>query len=169
MGGTTEVGTADPAARGPTGRSRPRTARGEGERGLTLVELLISISLMSVVVVGFLGSLGTLVRVSASDRKAATTEAALRTGAAELSRLDYRPCSAGSADSPYTQAEVSPPVPTGYTATVRSVRFSDGANPPVFGSTCPAAGDAGLQQLLLEVRSDDGAVRAQLPVTKRKP
>ncbi len=172
MGGrrVPRVPTAD--AEGPEhpsgGRALAPAAGRTGEAGLTLVEVIISIALMSVVVVGFLGSLGSIVRISHVDRKGATVEAALRTGAAALSRLDYEPCTEGA----YPEAELSDAlaqaIPPGYEAEVVSVLFSDGANPPSFTETCPAQ-DQGLQQLVLRVWSDDGHVSARLPVTKRKP
>jgi len=57
-------------------------------------------------------------------------------------------------------------VPTGYTASVASIRYWDGTS--AFVSTCPAS-DTGLQQVILRVRSSDSRATESLTVVLRLP
>jgi len=134
-------------------------ARSRSDRGETLIELLVALSVMSVAVVALVGGLGTAIVMSDVHRKQATVGTTLRNWsesiAAAVAGGDYPACGAPS---------VPDGAPAGYTASIPNVRYWTGA---AWSSSCVS--DKGLRQLTLRVASDDGRATEQLVIAVRKP
>jgi Tfp pilus assembly protein PilV len=142
---------------------RPRIRR--GDRGESLVEILMTVTIVSIAVVAITGALATSVRMSDVHRKQATANAAVRAFAEDLQAR------VAAAPTAYVDATCATPAdysglyspPAGYTATVTRVVFwSDGQ----FVESCP---DNGIQLLTLRVASDDERAVQTLDVVLRKP
>lgn len=145
-------------------RRSAREAGEAGEAGETLVELLISVAIMSIAVVAIAGALATAVRVSDIHRKHATAQAAVRAFAealqAQVARSDgYVAC----ADEAAYDGVFDPP--DGFDADVVAVRYWS-ATSGTFVATCD---DVGLQLVTIEVASADRPVAETLDVVLRQP
>lgn len=151
------------------GRRRRRREAGE-----TLVELVLTVTIMSIAVVSVAGALATGVRMSDLHRKYATAGAAVRALAEALYAsvtgsggylddiCDGDPVGAYQSEL----ASIYTP-PANFQASVTQVRFwhPDGATGS-FESGCP---DVGVQLLTVQVASVDGRVAETLDVVLRKP
>jgi type II secretory pathway pseudopilin PulG len=146
----------------------PRSRR-RGEVGETLLELLVTVSIMGTVFVGVLAGIGTVFVATDSHRQDATAEAVLRSYAERLedpTDVPYVDCAtAGTYVSP---TGFTLPAAPGWTASVTSALIWQGDTPPTFTSTCAA--DKGLQQLTLRVTSPAGDHQATetIVIVKRK-
>ena len=137
-----------------------------GERGETLVELVISIAILGVAAVAILA--GMLLSVQSSDmhRKQATGGAYVRSFAEAVQNYvdsnGYKACT--TAASAYAGVTV-PDLPTGYTPTVTNVRSWN-------GSTWGSCTEEGIQRVDLSIRTTgDSLHRADetLTVILRRP
>jgi prepilin-type N-terminal cleavage/methylation domain-containing protein len=137
------------------------------ERGETLIELLIALSIIGIAMVGIVGSMSTGIIVSATHRKQAVAGAAVMNYAeavkqealASLPSVGYKECAASSAyGSSYT-------APSGYTKSPPSVAFWTGS---VFQASCPAT-PTGVQRVTLQVASNDGRAKESVVVVVRNP
>jgi type II secretory pathway pseudopilin PulG len=134
-----------------------------GDRGETLVEVLVTVMIMGVAAVVLLGGLGTSVRMSGLRREQATGQAYVRAFAQALdssvaaSPSGYVACAtAASYAGAYTTGD------THFTAQVLSVTYWNGT---AFGASCTT--DTGLQQVVLGVQGPDE--QETLAVILRKP
>ena len=139
------------------------------EHGETLLEILVSVTIMGIAFVAIIAGIGTTLLSSDIHRQNATAEAVVRTYAERL--LD-------PVDVPYvdcaTTSNYANPIGfslpgAGWTASITSVLKWQGNTPPTFTSTCTT--DQGLQQLTLRVQSPPGNHQATetLVVVKREP
>jgi Tfp pilus assembly protein PilV len=147
--------------------ARPSTLdeRSRGDRGETLIELMVAVMIMSTAVIAIVGALALSIRVSDIHRKQATAGAAVRAFAEALETK--------VAETPtgYHDATCATPAnyagmyaaPAGYTAEVMAVKFWSGS---AFVATCP---DIGVQLVSLRVASNDGRASETLDVVLRKP
>ena len=140
-----------------------RVAR--GDRGETLIELMVTVLIMSTAVVALVGGVALSIRVSDVHRKQATAGTAVRAFAEALeTRVATTPTG-------YWDATCATPAnyagaytaPAGYTATMTAVKFWSGS---AFVASCP---DKGVQLVSLRVASDDGRASETLDVVLRKP
>jgi type II secretory pathway pseudopilin PulG len=139
-----------------------RSRRTVDERGETLAEVLMTISIMGIAFVAILGAIAISVQTSDISRSEASAETLLRTSAAQVQQAPYVEC----------------PTPPGYpvaatsdsvTVTITSVKYWDGStNPATFGA-CPAGGDLGMQSIDLKAQSSDGRATETLTIYKREP
>jgi hypothetical protein len=156
----------------PRSGGRALAARHD-ERGETLMEVMMTVTIVGIAIVGLVGSLAALLRFSGVDRSVTNSETALVSFVEGLKALPYEAC--GGAQTPYStsyQAALpSPPgftlyaadaIPSGtdlkgaYLVRLDSVQYWNGAtSPAAFQSTCPAGGDPGLQQLTARAWSVD--------------
>jgi prepilin-type N-terminal cleavage/methylation domain-containing protein len=142
--------------------ARPR------DRGETLIELLVAVTIMGIAVVALLGALGTSIRMSDIHRKQTVAGANVHAFADAVatavagSPSAYVPCAGAAAyQSVYT-------ADTNFTATVVSVRYWDGT---AFTTSCTVPTDSGVQLVSLQVSSADVEVSAveRLDIIIRKP
>jgi type II secretory pathway pseudopilin PulG len=148
----------------PTRRNR-RDPRGE-----TLLELLVTVSIMGTAFVGILAGIGTTFMATDAHRQAATAEGVMRSYAERMAD----PTDVAYVDCATTATYASPTgfaLPTvAWSASVTQVRYWQGDTPPTFTGSCPSP-DNGLQQMTLTVKSPAGdhQVTDILAVVKRKP
>jgi type II secretory pathway pseudopilin PulG len=145
---------------------RPRRVR--GERGETLLELLVTVVIMGACFVAILGGIATTFMATDGHRQAATAEGVLRSYAERIEDANdvaYVNC---ATTATYSPAGFTLPA-AGWSASVTSVLFWQGDTPPTFTGTCSP--DNGLQQLTLRVQSPAGGHQSTrtVVIVKRKP
>jgi len=148
-----------------------------GQAGETLIESLLSITIVTAIAIAAFLGLRVAIRSSALHKESAVAETLLRTAAEQLQDPDsaYEPLAGCSGGAPYGDLL---PTRSGYTVAVSEVRFwvppGPGDAPPwdtefaAPGSPgdCPAA-DPGLQRLELRVDTPTGFAQT-LHVVKRR-
>lgn len=136
---------------------RSRAPEGS-ELGETLIEILVTVTILGVSMVAILGALWTTLRVSDFNSKSASGDTALRAYAETMQQgaasdpYHYVPCATVGAYPAY-----SPPSPyQGYDATVTKIQYLNGfsSDGPIWSDTCPTP-DQGLQQITLRVIPPD--------------
>ncbi|GAA3523185.1 type II secretion system protein [Nocardioides daeguensis] len=144
---------------------RPRRATSD-ERGETLIELVVSVSILGIAAVAILSGVMLSVKTSTLHRNEATGGAYVRSFAEAIQNhvdsTGYAAC--GSAVSSY-QAVAVPNLPSGYTKTVTAVQSWNGSG---WGS-CTADG---IQRVELTVATTGDATRRAdetLTVVLRRP
>jgi type II secretory pathway pseudopilin PulG len=135
------------------------------DRGETLLELLIALTIMSIAVVAVVGGLVAGIAVSDIHRKQATAGAAVRDYAENVEKYvagtGYTSCGSPSA---YAPGVVGFTAPAGYTAAAVAVRYWSGTA----WTTGPCT-DVGLQELTIQVASTDSRAAERLVFVLRKP
>lgn len=135
-----------------------------GDRGETLLELLIAVVIMGVAVVAVIGMLVNSVQLSDVHRKQATASAAVRDYGEAITNAVAGGGYVGCATTASYASPSGFTVPSGYAKSVSSVQYWTGS---AWQSTCST--DTGLQQLTIQVASADGRASEQLVVVVRKP
>lgn len=139
------------------------------DRGESLIELLVALTVMATAIVALLGALATAIRISELHRHQSEAGAYIKEFAETLERkaaetpTGYLECAPASY---YQSFYPKPPAP--YDREVVTVRYWDGDS---FEPTC-AAGDDGVQLLSLRVWSDvpgRPSVVETLDITLRSP
>lgn len=134
------------------------------DRGETLVELLITIVLMGLVVTAVIGAIATSIYMSDVHRKQTVAGDDVRSYAEALetsvanSPSAYKSCAQPSDYLP-TYTLTGP-----YTPSITAVTYWNGSS---FSATCST--DTGVQQVTLQVRSNDGRATEKLTIVIRKP
>jgi prepilin-type N-terminal cleavage/methylation domain-containing protein len=117
------------------------------ERGFTLIELIIAITLMGLAVGAVFGGLGLFFKIQDTQQSNARIDAEIRNYAERILAQPYTDCATAASYEAAT-------APTGLSSTV-AVQYWDGKLPASFGSTCTA--DVGLQQITIVLTDDNGA------------
>jgi type II secretory pathway pseudopilin PulG len=146
------------------------------ERGETLLELLLAVAIMGIAVVAIMAGLTTSVLMSDIHRKQATAGTAVRDYAEAIQTSlsssgcisatpaagCYKPCAA----APWYEAPAGFNVPAGYMKSVvsGSLRYWNGTG---WQTSCST--DKGVQQLIIQVASNDGRATERVIVVVRKP
>lgn len=122
-------------------------ARRRDDRGFTLIELIIAITLMGMAVGAVFGGLGLFFKIQDTQQSNAVIDAEIRNYAERILAEPYTDCATAATYKAAT-------APTGLAATV-TVAYWDGNMPAAFGSTCST--DKGLQQITITLTDDNGA------------
>ncbi|HJQ44865.1 MAG TPA: type II secretion system protein [Amycolatopsis sp.] len=135
-----------------------------GERGETLVELLVTVVILGLAGVALVAGLTTAVMVSDSHRKATGAGATIRDYAEAIESVVVTSGYQVSCAPTYA-AGFTPP--SGFTApSITAVSYWNGAG---FPGTCDPATDTGVQRLTLRVSSVDGRASESLTIVVRNP
>jgi Tfp pilus assembly protein PilV len=138
-------------------RARPPDRAPTGDRGETLLELLVAVTIMGIAVVAIVAGIGTSILLSDVHRKQATAGWAARDYAEAITHAGFHSC----ANPAYYQTAAGYTAPSGYDATVLSVTNWTGTS---WGATCAGAV---LQQVTVQVASHDGRVSERLVFVMR--
>lgn len=130
-----------------------------GQSGMTLIEVLLAVLLISTVVVGLISGLLTSMIASSDNQDARRAEAALVSYASSVKRMPYdTSCSIGN--GVYSAAYLSWPepgkwaIPSSMTATIPAPKFwrkDVSSGQPRWSTTCPGGVDPGAQLLTLQI------------------
>jgi prepilin-type N-terminal cleavage/methylation domain-containing protein len=147
-----------------------------GNDGFSLAEILVTIVIVGITFTAILGGLMTSIRVSDLQRTEATADAVARSAAEWVKDTVKNPYVNCAGTAAYSLAGL--PTPSGYSATITSVEYWDGATPtagtpyspnfPLTQSQCQSAGDKGLQRITIVATSSDGQAAEAVQVMKRK-
>ena len=156
------------------------------ERGETLVELMVTVTILGVSMVAILAALWTTFRVNDFNRKTSNADLVLRDFAETLKAKGPTVIGSVTYDATYIPCETlgttgsypayTPAAPnTNYTATITKIEFLNGytGTAPNWGAQsagCPAGGDQGLQRLTLRATgpTNNATVRGTETVTIMK-
>jgi len=140
--------------------TRLRSARRDEQSGFTLVELLVTMTIMAIGFVVILGAISVFLSSTRVHRASADLDAAMRTYVERLADAPYVDCAT-------TTAYNSVSVPAGFTAAVQP-KYWDGINPnpAVYGTTCPTPDKGGQQLTVTLTRAADGQ-KDSLVIVKR--
>jgi prepilin-type N-terminal cleavage/methylation domain-containing protein len=147
-----------------------------GDKGFSLAEVLVTIVIVGITFTAILGGLMTSIRVSDLQRTEATADAVARSAAEWVEDSVRNPYDVNCGGiGAYSLAGL--PTPSGYSATITSVEYWDGAAPAATGTydlplhiqaACPTGGDKGLQRITIVATSTDGQAAETVQITKRK-
>jgi prepilin-type N-terminal cleavage/methylation domain-containing protein len=127
--------------------------------GFTLVELLVTITIMATAMIAIFIGLTVLARATSVERSSANIDQVIRTYSEVLASAPYAACSTS-----YSTVTL----PSGYsTAATPTITYWNGDNPATFRSTCSAGSDTGVQQFSTTIQEDQTGQLQRLLVTKR--
>jgi Tfp pilus assembly protein PilV len=137
--------------------------RVEGERGETLLELIIAIAILGVGVIAIVSGISVSIMATDTHRKQAIAGTTARSYAEFLENAaaqagGYIDCAGVGTYPPYAP-------PTSFTASVTAVKYWNGST---FSAANPCA-NVGVQQLTIEVASSDKRAIETVVVVLRKP
>jgi type II secretory pathway pseudopilin PulG len=147
-----------------------RLRRARSEAGLTLIELILTISLMGVAFAAILGGVAGIYSDSTVHRNAALVETWLRRYAESLDSASYVACATPSSYN----AALTPSPPANFSVQINAVEYWDGNASAAFTSSqpgCVAAGDKGAQRITLQVAETEQfrGVTENVVLVKRDP
>jgi len=165
----------------------PIVARPRSQAGESLIEVLATITIVSICVIGLVASLGMNFVFSSSNHVAQHGHQVLLRYAESIAAEPYQPCSGGGG-TPYSAAgvndipqtnlpdgiQVGAPgtvsaAPTSFELSISSVKYWNGDSvPATFTATCPGS-DPGFQQLVLLAHAGDGSYDERITLWKRVP
>ena len=131
------------------------------QEGFTLLEVLITVALLSIAFVGILSAVGGLVVSGAENLSAATVQAAVKNVAVftqSFGSAPYFGCSQSPTALYQNDIDTRLTLPAGVTATVTNVQFWDGNTPAQFLAACPTIAPRRLS--VMSMRSPSPAARS---------
>jgi prepilin-type N-terminal cleavage/methylation domain-containing protein len=145
--------------------ARLRSARRDEQAGFTLVELLVTITIMSLSFVVILGAIAVFLRTTSVHRTSADLDGAMRTYVERLDAVSYASCAPA-----YSVPAAN--LPTGFLTKFQptvTVKYWDGNPAPAgYGSACTAMTDAGAQQLTVTLRRATNGQQDSIVILKRR-
>jgi prepilin-type N-terminal cleavage/methylation domain-containing protein len=136
-------------------RRRPPIASDDSEAGFTLVELLVTVTIIAISFIAIMSALLVFIRGTVTHRASAELDQAMRTYVEQLATEPYVACA-----STYSLA-----APTGFTRSV-TVEYWDGASAPAaYTGSCTT--DRGVQQLTVTFTRTANGQSDRLVVVKR--
>jgi prepilin-type N-terminal cleavage/methylation domain-containing protein len=154
------------------GWRRLRLDRLRGDRGDTLVEVMVTISILGIAMVAITGGMATSIVTSDIHHKQAVSGMVLTNFAEAVQAAPYVACPAAAPASYATATVTGTVVPSGYTTAIVSTtampfEYASGGTPP-FQSGCPGT-DQGAQRIWLSASSNDGRDVETVQIVKRTP
>lgn len=125
-----------------------------GQRGETLIEMLLTMLIMGTVVLALIGFLLTVVVASIGNRGSVSAGNQATTVAESIDRLPYVACGQSAPNDPKTAYSTGlTSMVQGYEAPVVTVKYLDSSssNTPSYVDNCPAS-DQGTQLVIIKVR-----------------
>ncbi|MCA1833694.1 MAG: type II secretion system protein [Actinomycetota bacterium] len=132
--------------------------RYQRDDGLTLVELIVTVSILGIAFLAVVGGMTTSILASDIHRKESTAGAALRSYAEVVKTTAYSNCSTNYSPA-YTP-------PANFTPTITGIKYWNDAT-GTWLALCAA--DSGIQLVSLQVTSSDSRAVETLDVVKRRP
>jgi type II secretory pathway pseudopilin PulG len=130
------------------------------DEGMTLVESLVSLSLLGLAIVAILGALGAAATTSGLQSRQADADAALRSAAELVKSQPYDACPAAP-----TYGVAAASNAPGLTLAIDSVEHWNGSN---FQPACPVL-DGGFQRITVRASAAGGSFERTLQFVKRRP
>ena len=167
------------------GEARKQKKRSDlRQRGESLIEVLMTVSIVGLGVVAIITSVGSTMRLSGVSRQQSHADQLLVRYAENLIAAPYATCSSGV--TPYAAAATSAipatnlpdgitdgapgtaaASPTSFELSIESIAYWNGdLSPATFSTTCPTT-DLGSQELTLLVRAGDGTFDRTMTIVKR--
>jgi type II secretory pathway pseudopilin PulG len=132
---------------------------------MTLVEVVVSISLLGVVIVTILGGLGTAVTSSAQHRHLATADTLLRS-AAEIVSAPATAYVACASTTSYGASLPTDPNGTVVLTITKVEQWNGNPSSPAFSTACST--DSGIQLITYQARSNDNKHTDTVQAIKRR-
>lgn len=131
----------------------------EGESGLTLIELLITVLILGLAIVAILGGMVTMLSTSGLHRRQADVGSVVENAAEAVKSAAYASCATSYVTPASSQGDVNQALAG--TGSLH-IRYWNGT---AFVSTCPTP-DQGLQMVPVTATSTDGSVTQTIYVVK---
>jgi prepilin-type N-terminal cleavage/methylation domain-containing protein len=131
------------------------------EAGFTLVELMLSITLMGILFIAVFAGLAVFLKTTVVQRSTADLDQTTRRYAESLGAVAYQPCASNTAYVGSGAGQV--PVPSGYTVTL-TIKYWNGLNPAGWGA---CGSDKGIQQITVNVTKNVTSQQQRLVIAKR--
>jgi prepilin-type N-terminal cleavage/methylation domain-containing protein len=147
---------------------RARTRRpARSEAGVTLIELMVTISIIGVAFTALLAALMGVFTFGEQHRKHAVGETLVRRYADSVNNATYVSCATPASYA----AALAPAPPTSYTVSITSVQYWNGDATATFGSSCVPANDKGVQRITIRVTgaTSTATVPNEVVILKRNP
>ena len=140
---------------------RIRARRSDGERGDTLVEIMLTVIIVGISFTGILFGLATAINLSGIDRGDADVRTMLVSSVESVKSQPYVSCPSANGSS-YNPA-LGVTVPSGW---VLEISQFDHWNGTTWVATCPAT-DQKLQKINVKATSPDGRSKDSIEIIKR--
>jgi Tfp pilus assembly protein PilV len=141
-----------------------RRSAADRERGESLIEVLLAVTVLGIAFVGILAGLATAINLSARHRGQANADVVLVSAAESVKNQAYVPCPNVSTSSYNPTQGVT--LPNGWAASDLQVTEVKKWNGSSFVTSCPAT-DNSLQLITIRAATPDGKSSESIDVVKR--
>jgi len=146
--------------------ARRLRARGvDGERGDTLVEVMMTVAIVGIAFTGILAGLATAINLSGMDRSDANLRTVLVSATESVKQQTYVPCPGANNNSYNPTSGVT--LPSGWSASNVVVTQIYGWNGSAFTSCSGLSTDGKLQLIGIKAVSPDGRSKDGIEIVKR--